>query len=245
MHRTSRSAGAVLVLLVCVADANAQERRKPTPLQRCSVIQPHQLTQPPPIDSATATSLNWKTTADSIRLLVDSAGLVQRGFIVFDADLAAREHNIGFVDLDYPRSLRDEISRRIDDHLKRSPEPWRVLDIGVRAVPWDTASPSFVSCTPALRNREHITQLLRRAVGQYPGGTSQIPRVSKTVQMWLFINRDGKVALTVIKESSGDAYFDRAAKRIGRDFQFDPALRDGYPTEVWMQIPITFAIRRR
>ncbi len=243
-----RLAGAAIVLIILalgVQTAEAQERRKPSKNQLCSTTQFDQLTQQPPApDSLSTGSLNWKVTTDSIKQLVDSARIQQRGLIVFETDPEARDRNIDFVDLEYPRSLRDEITRRIDKHLRIWPDAWRILTMGPQVVPWDTTRVSFESCKPALRNREDITRLLRRAVSDYPGGRARVPRDPRTVNMWLYTNRTGRVVLAVIKDPSGDTYFDRAAKGIGRDFQFDPALRDGFPVEVWVQVPITFAIRR-
>jgi TonB family protein len=234
-----------LLPLGLLSQAEAQERRKPAANQACSVTQFDQRTQRPPTpDSSSDASLNWKTTTDSIRQLVDSAGIEQRGLIVFQKDTLARDHDIDFVDLEYPRSLRDEITRRIVDHIKRWPDPWRILPMGPDEVPWDTTRISFESCTPTLRNRDHITRLLRTAVGQYPGGRARVPRDPRTVNMWLYTNRTGRVILAVVKDPSGDAYFDHTASRIGREFQFHPALRDGFPVEVWVQVPIRFEIRR-
>lgn len=243
--RRLASWASVLLPLALLTRAEAQERRKPAANQACSITQFDQRTQRPAApDSSSDASLNWKTTTDSIRQLVDSAGIDQRGLIVFQKDTIARDHNIDFVDLEYPRSLRDEITRHIVGHIKRWPDPWRILPMGVAEIPWDTTRISFESCPPALRNRDHITRLLRTAVGQYPGGRARVPREPRTVNVWLYTNHTGRVILTVVKDPSGDAYFDHAASRIGREFQFHPALRDGFPVDAWIQVPIRFAIRR-
>ncbi|MEX2283864.1 MAG: energy transducer TonB [Gemmatimonadota bacterium] len=233
------------VLTPTIDTVLAQERRNPGSNQKCSTVDLSQRPpRPPAPDSSSQNSLSWSETTTQIAQLVQAAGINQQGIIIFEIDSANNKRSIDFHDLEYPKALRDEISRRIADHLNRWPEPYRILTMGPRYAPWDTTAQKFQTCPPALLNREVIVRLLQRAVAQYPGGRNRVAGTRQTVNMWLFTDRNGRVLLSIVKDPSGDSYFDREAKRIGREFAFQPALHDGFPLPVWVQIPIVFSIRQ-
>jgi TonB family protein len=244
--RCSSASFLAFLLSFAPQDALAQERQKPADDQKCTTVTlpdyPLGSTRPSEPDSSSELAVSWRATAASIDTLIDRADIDQPGVIVVEYDAATRKRSLELDDLDFPKPLREEITRRIDLHFNRWPEPFRILTVGSNPETKDAPNSSFVSCPPALRNREYITRLLKETVARYPGGRDRAP--SRTVNVWLFTNKSGRVLLAHVKDPSGDRYYDREAKRIGREFQFHPHLQDGIPTNTWINIPIVFAIRR-
>lgn len=76
--------------------------------------------------------------------------------------------------------------------------------------------------------REHYPPLLRDA------------GVGGRVTVWFHLSDDGEVGEARVSESSGHEVLDRAALRAARTARFTPALNDGRPVAVWVQVPVTF-----
>lgn len=112
------------------------------------------------------------------------------------------------------------------------PAPPRVTrDEGrVRFIPYDTP--------PVLRDRDEVARILQR---EYPSGLRSAG-VEGTVELWLYVEADGRVTDAEIRESSGNAALDEAALRVGRRMRFVPARNRDRPTAVWVRQPITFRI---
>jgi protein TonB len=63
------------------------------------------------------------------------------------------------------------------------------------------------------------------------------------VLVWFFIDEDGTVVNTELKESSGYPAMDEAALKIAPLMRFTPAMNRDKKVKVWVSLPITFNTR--
>lgn len=103
--------------------------------------------------------------------------------------------------------------------------------------------PSFIPYDkpPSLENRSEIVELLREA---YPTDL-RADGVTGRVELWLYIDREGRVEKSVVKTSSGVPAFDEAAFEVAAGMRFEPALNRDEPTDVWVSQWITFEASAR
>jgi TonB family protein len=96
--------------------------------------------------------------------------------------------------------------------------------------------PGSFSTPPALRNKEEVFRALALAypIRQRNAG------MSGAVTLWFLIDEEGTAVKRIIRTSSGDCDFDRAALEVARKMRFHPALLDGKPKRVWVDMPIVF-----
>jgi TonB family protein len=99
-----------------------------------------------------------------------------------------------------------------------------------------TEEPGFTPYTdrPELQNREDIAAALVRA---YPKALRD-HGVSGTALIWVLVDRDGSVLTTKVNKTSGQPEIDEAAMRVAKEMKFKPALNNGDPVAVWIQMPI-------
>jgi protein TonB len=104
-----------------------------------------------------------------------------------------------------------------------------------------SAAPTFTPYTvrPDIRNREEVRRALER---EYPS-ILRDAGLGGTVQVWFFIDEEGKVVRTQIQESSGQTLLDQAALKVADIIQFSPALNRDKRVPVWISLPITFVAR--
>lgn len=67
--------------------------------------------------------------------------------------------------------------------------------------------------------------------------------IGGTVNVWFFLDTDGRVLETRIQRSSGHAKLDEAALRVAEAMRFSPALNRDRPAQVWVQFPIVFQVK--
>ncbi len=67
--------------------------------------------------------------------------------------------------------------------------------------------------------------------------------IGGTAVLWVLIDRTGSVTRTRLVQGSGRVELDEAAAAAMRQFRFTPALSQGEPVPVWIQLPIRFAPR--
>jgi protein TonB len=67
--------------------------------------------------------------------------------------------------------------------------------------------------------------------------------VGGTVGVYFFIDEEGAVRNTILRESSGHPALDEAALRVANVYRFEPALNRQEPVPVWVAFPITFQVR--
>lgn len=99
---------------------------------------------------------------------------------------------------------------------------------GPTSLPYDTP--------PRLENGPEVQAALGEA---YPPALRDAG-VGGRVILWMHVDEDGRVAETVVKESSGHPELDEAARGVAATMAFTPARNEGSPTEVWVAQTITF-----
>jgi periplasmic protein TonB len=119
------------------------------------------------------------------------------------------------------------------EHLPPPPSDAAATDI--------SAAPTFTPFTvrPDIRNRAELQRALER---EYPP-LLRDAGIGGTVQVWFFIDEEGRVQRTEINESSGHAALDAAALKVADIIEFTPALNRDKRVPVWISLPITFTTR--
>lgn len=100
-------------------------------------------------------------------------------------------------------------------------------------------APTFTPFTvePRLRNHAEVERALQR---NYPALLRDAGIGGKAL-VWFFIDEDGKVLRTQLRESSGYEALDQAAIQVANVMQFSPAKNRDKLVQVWVSIPITFS----
>ena len=100
------------------------------------------------------------------------------------------------------------------------------------------AAPRFTPMTvrPSLRNRSEVARGMQRF---YPP-LLRDAGVGGTVVLWFFINEQGEVVRTQLKQSSGHQQLDEAATRVAELMEFTPAQNRDRTVPVWIELPVTF-----
>lgn len=100
--------------------------------------------------------------------------------------------------------------------------------------------PSFIpyDTPPAMTNRGEVTQLLQR---YYPRNLKDAG-VGGRVELWLYVNEQGRVEKSEVKTSAGNALLDDAAQRVASEMRFTPAKNRDKVTAVWVSQWVTFEV---
>jgi protein TonB len=103
------------------------------------------------------------------------------------------------------------------------------------------AAPTFTPFTvrPDIKNRAEVSRALER---EYPP-LLRDAGIGGTVQVWFFIDEEGRVQRTQVNESSGHKALDDAALLVADVIEFTPALNRDKRVPVWISLPITFTTR--
>ncbi len=101
-----------------------------------------------------------------------------------------------------------------------------------------SAAPTFTPYTvaPTLTNRDEVARALER---DYPESLRE-EGVGGKVLVWFFIDENGKVEKSLIKQSSGREALDQAALHVAQVMRFNPALNRDKHVPVWVALPIAF-----
>ncbi len=104
-----------------------------------------------------------------------------------------------------------------------------------------SAAPTFTPYTtaPDMTNRDEVGRALMR---EYPS-LLRDAGIGGIVEVWFFINENGRVQDTQVNRSSGHAQLDQAALRVADIARFTPAMNRDQIVPVWVSIPITFEVR--
>jgi protein TonB len=104
-----------------------------------------------------------------------------------------------------------------------------------------SAAPTFTPYTvrPDIKNRTEVARALER---EYPP-LLRDAGIGGTVQVWFFIDEEGRVQRTQVNESSGHKALDDAAIAVAEIIEFTPALNRDKRVPVWISLPITFTTR--
>ncbi len=102
-------------------------------------------------------------------------------------------------------------------------------------------APTFTPYTvrPDIKNRSVVARAME---AEYPPLLREAG-IGGTVQVWFFIDNNGKVQKTQLNESSGHQALDEAALRVASEIEFTAALHDEKAVPVWISLPITFTTR--
>ncbi|MGD2121030.1 MAG: energy transducer TonB [Gemmatimonadota bacterium] len=103
------------------------------------------------------------------------------------------------------------------------------------------AAPTFTPYTvrPDIKNRDEVARALER---EYPP-LLRDAGIGGTVQVWFFIDEEGRVQNTQVNESSGHKALDDAAIKVAEIIEFTPALNRDKRVPVWISLPVTFTTR--
>lgn len=100
-----------------------------------------------------------------------------------------------------------------------------------------------VSCAPVLTSRTKVSAALQSAVRGLMK-TYVFTRPVVTV-VWAQVGTDGSVTRMRVQTTSGSPQADSAAvAAFTRTARFDPAIIDGSPLEVWVQVPLVMSVQR-
>jgi len=99
-------------------------------------------------------------------------------------------------------------------------------------------APVFTPYTvsPTLRNRADVAETL---VKSYPA-ILRNAGIGGVALLWFFIDEEGRVLRTQLKEGSGHEQLDAAALEVAAAMQFTPAMNRDKRVPVWVAIPVTF-----
>jgi TonB family protein len=100
--------------------------------------------------------------------------------------------------------------------------------------------PSFIpyDTPPAMRNRGAVMQLLQRL---YPRNLKDAG-IGGRVELWLYVNEQGRVERSEVKTSAGNPLLDEAAQQVAADMEFTPAKNRDKVTAVWVSQWVTFEV---
>ncbi|MDX1579669.1 MAG: energy transducer TonB, partial [Gemmatimonadota bacterium] len=105
-----------------------------------------------------------------------------------------------------------------------------------------SSAPTFTPMTvrPQLKNNREIAQALQK---YYPP-LLRDAGIGGTVNVWFFIDEDGRVQNTLINETSGYDAFDQAALKVADLMEFTPAYNRDKKVPVWVALDVTFEVQR-
>jgi TonB family protein len=102
-------------------------------------------------------------------------------------------------------------------------------------------APTFTPMTvaPKLQNNREIQRALQRF---YPP-LLRDAGIGGTVNVWFFIDENGRVINTQVKETSGYDAFDQAALQVADLMEFSPAYNRDQKVPVWVALDVTFEVQ--
>lgn len=136
-------------------------------------------------------------------------------------------------------------SVELDEDITIAPTTFESNPVENLPPPPETGSPadrpSFIpfDTPPKLRNGAQIERLLQRLYPQSLRNAS----IGGTVVLWIYVNEQGRVEKSVVKESSGHGALDGAAEQVAANMIFEPAMNRDKTTDVWVSQNITFEIQ--
>jgi protein TonB len=104
-----------------------------------------------------------------------------------------------------------------------------------------SSAPTFTPFTvaPGLLNLAEVQRALTR---EYPT-VLRDSGIGGRVEVWFFIDEEGRVQQTQVNQSSGYEALDQAALNVAEVYRFSPALNRENRVQVWVSLPITFQVR--
>lgn len=101
--------------------------------------------------------------------------------------------------------------------------------------------PNFIpyDVEPRLQNADEVLRYLHRI---YPASLQQ-SGIGGTVTLWVYVDAEGRVQETRIRESSGYDALDRAARDVARRMEFSPAMNRDREIAVWVAQRVAFRVK--
>lgn len=125
------------------------------------------------------------------------------------------------------------------------PDPGTEADAAAERAPTDPPSVTGESAVnpnydvaPELQNPREVQERLQEL---YPDSLQQAG-VGGTVVLWMYVDQDGRVRESRVKESDGPEAFEGPAREVVEAMEFDPALQGEEPTGVWVQQKVSFRV---
>lgn len=139
-------------------------------------------------------------------------------------------------------ATQDRLATALTGYARPRGEPREMvyLFLGDGAGPGLRRVPALRQCRPELLNEERLQDLLVDEAMRLDD-LGLLPNRAVPV-LWMFAETDGLVARIEVNRSSGRVPIDDAAVRIMRNAVFTPALVEGIPLGVWVQIPVRFQV---
>ena len=100
-------------------------------------------------------------------------------------------------------------------------------------------TPTPYTARPDIKNRAAVARAMEWA---YPRILRE-QGIGGVVDVWFFVDEEGKVVRTLVNRSSGISALDAAALRVADVIEFTPAMNEGRRVPVWISLPITFTTR--
>ena len=94
---------------------------------------------------------------------------------------------------------------------------------------------------PEIKDRRKALRIVERS---YPRLLKEAG-IGGTINIWVFIDKNGTVKNAQVQKSSGNKTLDEAALNASKEFQFTPALNRDQRVPVWVAIPITYSVKSR
>lgn len=196
--------------------------------------------QAPPAASG-GTSLR-ATLEHDLREAARAAGVAEpRGIVL--AEVRSRRPRATAFRSNVPENVSRDVLARHAEHLAGWTACGGILNLRLDSI---AAAPAVAGAgrVPVLVNVDELTREVRRlsaAESSRPGRATR--RV--TLHLTLLVTREGDVAHAALKRSSMNSEIDRQLLVAARRLRFRPAVVDGAPADVWIELPVDMDLPNR
>jgi len=218
---------ALSILLAFAAPAAAQELAECTPEIREQIARD------------TARERAWGERVGELRAaIVAEAPGDTAGFVVLEVDSATQRARVHFVDVAVSDSLRARVAGALIRPLAGElPDRTRHFRVGPRRGddrPWC----SVPGEPPRVLNGRDVARSIAR-VGSELHRRGQSTNGEARIVVKLLITAEGRPALVLLQELTGDDWLDQRLAETARELRFRPARVGGDPQDVWVTLPLT------
>jgi TonB family protein len=223
--------------------AFAQTEVKPGSGQKCQTVERKPVTPTRPEDSGKAAARDSMLADLNVILAGRNVG---NGYVVLHVDETRGQRKFETIDLRLERELATSLTARIADFANRFGESVVIgLPIKDRSTAPDSVTEPYEECPPAVRNQAVVTRLLLEKRREMQMSVTRSPDQLLETQLWIFVTERGKSIATIVRRSSGERGYDRAVRDAALRMEFHPALLNGEPRAVWVDIPVRMQVGSR
>lgn len=177
---------------------------------------------------------------DSVReILAEAGALDSAGAVLVWTEGSPPELNMALVNLDPPEQayyrIRGLLAGFFQGRATSAREVAIDLDQPSRSLP---AHGPLSMCGGRPSNDDHLRGLVEKVVRKHP----DFGRVSLDASgmVRVFVDWRGNVLHSVVTDSTGDAWFDKALRPLAREMKFEPFSLAGIPVGTWTARPVRF-----